>query len=254
MKNLHPCPLIIASLALLLAGCETRSISNSGYVSANPVYPFDVSDQPNRAFRGELSELDVLGVSPSKTISEADIHAALNDGAKVSLKRGDRLLLVQSGAQYPDDAMIQELKPYFELMPISGVPASPPARGTTMPAINQPLDMTLRLAAARAGAKTLLIYWGILESSAQANVGKSLSWVPIVGMVVPDESQDMRIRLKAAVIDVDSGHWEMLIPDAVENSALSAAVSRRHNDQEQVNLLKAEGYKRLVADLAKRLN
>jgi len=243
--------LALLVLALFLAGCETRSISNSGYVSTDPSFPYDVSDRPNPAYHGELSELDVLGISPNKQITEGDIHAALTDAAKISLKKGDKIVLVQSGAQYPDDGMVQQLKPYLDVMPVSGVPSTPPKPGTFEATQRQPIDLTLRLAAARAGARTLIVYWGILESSVEGNVGKTLSWVPIVGLVVPDQSEHMRIRLKAAIIDVDSGHWEMLTPDAVDNSGLSAQVARRHVDQKQVEELKDEGYKRLGIEIVK---
>lgn len=41
---------------------------------------------------------------------------------------------------------------------------------------------------------------------------KVVSWVPILGALVPDENQRMRIRLKVALIDVKSGKWEMFSP------------------------------------------
>jgi hypothetical protein len=69
-----------------------------------------------------------------------------------------------------------------------------------------------------------------------------LSWVPIVGSVVPDETQHMRIRLKVAVIDVRSGAWAMFVPAAFDDTSLSASLIRASSDQSQVAQLKAKGY------------
>jgi hypothetical protein len=249
-------PTLIAG-ALLLAGCESeRSISNSGYVGESGGWYGGGGVNPG--YRGELSEFDVLGISPNKPISEADIQSALKDTAKVTLKRGDTVVLVQSGAQFPDDGMMTELRPYFTLLPLSGVPANLPTRtvrsGNTTVDETPPLDLSLRLAAAQGGAHTLIVYWGILETSRADYATKSVSWVPVVGQFVPDESQQMRIRLKAVVIDVESGRWEMLTPDADTDNSASADINRRNSDQAQVDALKAQAYKRLAEELAKRLS
>ena len=61
----------IGLFALLLAGCQTRSISNAGYDS-------------DRNYRGELSELQVLGVDAQKAITASDIQAALAASASRS--------------------------------------------------------------------------------------------------------------------------------------------------------------------------
>jgi len=48
----------------------------------------------------------------------------------------------------------------------------------------------------------------------------------------------MRIRLKMAVIDVRSGHWEMFSPEAFDDASYSARVGRAGADQAQVWALK----------------
>ncbi len=72
---------------------------------------------------------------------------------------------------------------------------------------------------------------------------KVVSWIPVVGAVVPDEAQLMRIRLKLAVIDVRTGQWSMFAPEAFVDSTLSASLNRASSDQEQVQLLKEQAYK-----------
>jgi len=80
MKKLTFCLLILAGA--LLAGCHKsqRSISHSGYVQQRSYCGEEtrepVSD-PAFAYRGELSENDVLGIARSEFTSEADIRRAL---------------------------------------------------------------------------------------------------------------------------------------------------------------------------------
>jgi len=234
--------LLILVVALVSISCKTRSISNSDYGG-------------NWGYRGELSELEVLGVDVNKKISEEDIKAALNTKTKVSLKRGDRIVLVQSGAQFPDGPVLEELKPYYSVIPLSGVPTQDDRYRRHEDAdAKQPVDKSLRLAAAKAGAKTLIVYWGILETGREDHGTKTISWVPVIGRIIPDEKQKMRIRLKAAVIDVASGAWEFVIPEVYNDARTSARVNREESDQDQVTLLKAKAYKALASDLLKRFN
>lgn len=39
-----------------------------------------------------------------------------------------------------------------------------------------------------------------------------VSWIPFLGGLLPDETQRMRIRLKVAVVGVQTGQWEMFLP------------------------------------------
>ncbi len=234
--------LSILFVAIISIGCQTRSISNSDYGGT-------------WGYRGELSELEVLGVNANKKISEEDIKAALNTKTKVSLKRGDRIVLVQSGAQFPDGPVLEELKPYYSVIPLSGVPVRDDRyRRHEDAGAKQPVDKSLRLAAAKSGARTLIVYWGILETGREDHGTKTISWVPVIGRIIPDEKQKMRIRLKAAVIDVASGAWEFVIPEVYNDARTSARVNREESDQNQVTLLKAKAYKALASDLLKRFN
>ena len=234
--------LLILVVTLVSISCKTRSISNSDYGGT-------------WGYRGELSELEVLGVDANKQISEEDIRGALNTQTKVSLKRGDRIVLVQSGAQFPDGPVLEELKPYYSVIPLSGVPVrNDRYRRHEDTEAKQPIDKSLRLAAAKSGARTLIVYWGILETGREDHGTKTISWVPVIGRIIPDEKQKMRIRLKAAVIDVASGAWEFVIPEVYNDARTSARVNREESDQDQVTLLKAKAYKALASDLLKRFN
>ena len=241
----------LVGVLVVLFGCETRSISNSGYgAGRGAVNPF---------YRGELTEFDVLGIDLDKAVSEAEIGRELDRHQGVALRKGDTLLLLQSGAPIPDDPMALALGQYFTVTPFSGVPVSVPGP-THATSIGPSADArgsssyasTLRLAAARSGAATIVCYWGLLESGIESHVTKAISWVPIMGAVIPDQSQRMRIRLKVAVIDVRTGNWSMFAPEAYTDTALSAQVNRGASDQEQVALLKDEAYKATADQLVAR--
>ncbi|MBO65771.1 MAG: aminopeptidase [Actinobacteria bacterium] len=194
----------------------------------------------------------MLGVKADEPIAEADIQAALQSDPKVSLRRGDRVVVVQSGAQFPDEQLLEALEPLYSVVPLSGVPAEDRRYRDRPRPVKQPLDKSLRLAAAKAGAKTLIVYWGVLESGREEQDSKIISWVPVVGRMVPDEKQKMRIRLKAAVIDVATGAWEFVIPEAYDDAASSARINREQSDQGQVTRLKAKGYEALAKALTAR--
>src|SRR5262245_40594128 len=97
----------LSSVAMLLfAGCGTkRSISDSGYRepgSGCSFTPHANGSDPGFEYRGELSEFDVLGINRGTTTAEADIQAAVRSAKRVRLAPGSSILLIQSGAMFPD--------------------------------------------------------------------------------------------------------------------------------------------------------
>ncbi len=221
---------LIAAAGLLLASCETRSISNSGYGG-------------NSGYRGELSEFDVLGIEASANVTDAVIASALRDARAVQLSRADRVLLIQSGAEFPDAPMQEALGKFFAVGPFSGKPQAKKEAG-------QSYAKSLRLAAAMGGYAKIVCYWGVLESERVDQATKAVSWVPIAGAFIPDERENMRLRLKAAVVDVASGQWTMVQSNPVADTKLSASLARKNADQGLVARLKAQGYAELAHLLA----
>lgn len=226
-------------LVLTLSGCSTRSISNSGY-NSRAYYG------GNALYAGELSEFDVLGVRAGDMATDEEISAALaNASDRVALAKGDRILLIQSGAPFPDKEMLTGMEDNFSVTVFSGVPEKdkPEADGYAN---------ALRLAAAKAGIESIVVYWGVMESGEKNLATKTVSWLPVVGQVLPDESQYMRIRLKIAVVDVASGQWEIMVPESFDDTAISGRINRRASDQSQVALLKETAYARAVEELVLR--
>ena len=239
--------LILTVLACaLFAGCASeRSISNSSYRGNDQVSCFGprVNDSdPGFAYRGELSEFDVLGITRGEVASEQDIQRALDNAKAVSLNANSSVLLIQSGAMFPDAPMMDDLGKYFHVTPFSGVPTVSRRGGeiTTESRDPESFAQSLRLAAARGGNDVIVCYWGVLESEKQNLATKSVSWVPTVSWVLPDEKQHMRIRLKLALVDVRSGNWSVLSPEAFDDSRISTGLGRAAKDQKQVEILKAK--------------
>jgi hypothetical protein len=227
----------LAAVVIFSAGCATRSISNSGF-----------RDKGHRGsqfggYSGELSELDVIGVSADVAVTEADIQDAVRGPAGTKLSRGSNILLIQSGADFPDAPMLEAIGNRYSVASFSGRPGSHANTGSSF-------SKTLRLTAARGGYDKIVCYWGVLESERKDKLTSVISWVPIVGYVIPDEREHMRIRLKAAIIDVASGRWTFVNPPPASKSQLSTMLSREETDQDLVQKLKRKGYESLAQTLA----
>ncbi|HEX2855684.1 MAG TPA: hypothetical protein VHO24_20785 [Opitutaceae bacterium] len=227
---------LLATGLLFLTGCQTRSISDSGYDSGR-------YGSARFGYTGELSEFQVLGITAETTVSEAEIQTALQTRGGARLTRASKVLVIQSGADFPDAPMLEALNAQFTVAPFSG---RPPREEKA----NASYAKSIRLAAARGGYDKIFCYWGILESEKISQATKTVSWVPIVGFAIPDERQNMRLRLKAAVVDVASGQWSLVSPPPVSSSEFSSIVTRRNKDQSLVATLKLTGYQNLVRSLA----
>jgi len=236
-----PYTILVLAISTFL-GCSTRSISNSGYDHGG-YYQKD-----NPLYRGELTEFDVLGIDPASSISDEEITESLSKASKVSIKKGDSIMLIQSGAVFPDDPMQRELDKHFAIMPFSGIPLVDDRNNSSS---TKNYGKALRLAAAKGGNEIIVCYWGTLETAQKNLATRAVSWVPVAGWMVPDESQMMRIRLKFAIIDVATGSWTIFTPDPIDDKAISAMANRESSDQGQVALLKEKAYKEAVEKLVR---
>jgi hypothetical protein len=236
----------LGALLLALAGCESRSISNSGYQQP---YAYNANGG-NPFYQGELSAYDVLGGDARSGVSDGDIQRVLAAKQPMHLKNGAPVMLVQSGAVFADPEMIQAMGAHYQVSSFTGVPPrdDQPRAADQPPPV--PYSQLFRMAAAKGGFDTIVVYWGVLESATEDLPTKGVSWVPIIGGVIPDETQRMRIRLVAAIIDVRSGQWETVVPEPFEDTSISNAQIREASDQEQVQALKVKGYHALAEAIA----
>ena len=221
---------LVGALALV-AACSGRPISDPYGHSRNPDYV------------GELTELDVIGIDPAVPVSEAEIGAAAAEGGKAGLRDGDRVLLVQSGAATPDAGMVAALSEHYRVSPFSGLP---------QPKAGENTSRVLRLAAARGGNRAILCYWGTIEVGTEDMGSKTVSWLPIVGQIIPDETQLMRVSLRVILLDVASGRWEGVSVTSEQDRASSARFSRESSDVSQVDRMKAQAYRQLAQAIQER--
>ena len=262
----------------IFAGCAktTRSISQSGYGHGGNY---------GTPYARELDEFDVLGIDRSKSATEEDIQTAVRQSKRVQVASGSTIMLVQSGAMFPDAGMVTEMGKSFRVVPFTGLAEEPkktelvlqghttrnvaivsdsPNPVTVVPLSTIAKDRyqtpphamargeysrTLRLAAARAGASVVVCYWGILESGQQELATKTISWIPAVNWIVPDEKQHMRINVKVAVVDVATGSWSVFSAQPAEVKSITRNTRREATDQKLVEKLKLEAYAMAAKDL-----
>ena len=225
-----------------LFGCSTRSISNSDYTADSDR---GYGQRNNPFYKGELNELDVIGIDLKSPISEKEITEAAASKVNIAIHKGSSIMLIQSGAMIPDEEMVKGMEKYFNVSVFTGVPVADSNTGGGY-------SRALRLAAAKGGAQKLVVYWGLLETGREDLATKAVSWFPFIGGAVSDETQRMRIRMKVAVVDVRSGQWEMFSPEPFEDSSTSGRYSRASSDQAQVAVLKEKAYKATANDVVKR--
>ena len=223
---------------LALQGCGVRSISDSGYQAESQGRFRPAS---NSLYKGELTEFEVLGIASQQPVTQEEINRSLEERQELTLPNGSPIMLIQSGAIMPDDQMVRALESHHQIVTFSGIPTEPS---------NRNFAPALRLAAARGGCEKIMVYWGILETAQKDMSTKTVSWIPIVGGMIPDESQEMRIRLKVAIIDVKSGQWKTISPKPIQDTSASARYTRASSDQRQVATLKAQAYAELANNLA----
>ena len=145
----------------------------------------------------------------------------------------------------PEQEMTERMEKYFPVSVFTGVPEQGKKADASY-------SKALRLAAAKAGIDKILVYWGMLETETKDLATKNVSWVPIVGWAIPDQTQVIRIRLKVALVDVKSGQWEIFVPKVFEDTAYSASLNREQSDQQQVAQLKSKVYQAAVESIIAR--
>lgn len=226
---------LLSSVAavVILSACETTSISNVG---RNPFY------------RGEIAEADLLGIPAGGSVTDAAIRATLMGASRstVRLRKGEHILLIQSGSIQPDGALSQAFEHNVTVSPYSGLPQA--GEHKTHPA-ERPDPRVLRMAAARAGASKIVCVWGILESAHDSTGFDSITWLPVVGEFIPGKRTVTRLTLKAMVMDTATGSWRSYSTEPIADKRVTAAVTEDTQSSRQIDRMKREAY----AQLAQRM-
>ena len=229
------CALWIAGLTLL-AACGTNRDYRSADLTSERAYK-------KGKLSPQLKENEVLGLASSNQISDQDIERILDETRAFVLKEHSTLLLVQSGAHHPDGEMLNQISKHFSVIPNSGVPGD--LRSEDVGDISK----ALRLAAAHAGAETILVYWGNIEMKRDDLPTGIVSWVPVVDFMVPDEYQKVRLHLKVALINVRTGQWATFRTEALEEENLTTRYAREKAPNWPLHAIKTRAYEACVRKL-----
>ncbi len=227
MKHtIHSTVIATASVALLLCSCDSTPISATGYSSSNRY--------SHGSKTPELSEVDFIKLPGSS-------------GGASRPAPGSRVLLVQSGAAIPDPALTKEFGRYYHVVPFTGDRRE--LAGDSESSSPQVAE-TLRLAARRSGASHVICVWGRIESERQSHATKVVSWVPIVGQVVPDETLHSRINLKGGVLNAATGGWDAVGVNTEVDSRVTNSLNRGASRTAKTEQDKANGYEKLAKKIA----
>lgn len=226
-------PLLLSSVAavIILNACETTSISNTG--GSNPFY------------RGEISETDLLGIPAAGSITEEGIRTTLarSSHKSVRLHGGEHVLLIQSGSPQPDASLSAAFEKHVSISPYSGQPAEPGDWGARSKRLTA---SELRLAAARAGARKIVCVWGLVESAHAPTGLEAVSWVPVVGLFIPDKRTVSRMTLKGMVMDTATGAWHSYTSQPVACQRTTAGINEEYASVAQTDQMKADAYDKLA--------
>jgi hypothetical protein len=228
----------MALAAVILIGCAHKTDANfrrADFSSRRAL-------KSHYTHGGELSEADVIGIDRARTPTDEDIQKALEKSAAVELKTGDSVLVVQSGEPLPDSKMVAELSKHYRAIPFSGI------RSDWLNSNEKPKDAaehaarSLRFAAAQAGAQKILCYWGQLEIARHDLSTKTITWLPVVDVIVPDQKDRVRVHLKLALVDVKSGAWTIFRTEPLQTEAVTTGWSREHLETPEIRDLKHKSY------------
>ena len=232
---------IFAVSLVLLVGCAHES--STDYSRA------DFSSRKVKGFSpNELTEMDVVGVAAKRTPSDREIANALDRANGVQLKSGDKVLILQSGQPVPDARMVAEVNKHYRAIPFSGVRYDWARRTPESP--DDHYAKSLRMAAAQAGAQKILCYWGNLEIAKHDLSTKTITWLPVIDVIVPDQKDNVRVHLKVAVIDVRTGAWSFFRTEPVQAQVITTGWGREHLEIPEVRELQRKSYIVAVNTLA----
>jgi hypothetical protein len=233
-------PAVLAAISLI--GCaheNTTDYRRADYSSRKPLKSYHSGGN-------ELADNDVLGAASSKPTDE-DIRLALDRAVKVDLKRGEPVLALQSGEPVPDSRMVSEMNKYFRAIPYSGIRSDWISGDSSN---NPDYAKALRFAAAQAGAEKILCFWGTLEVAHHDLSTKTVTWLPVVDIFVPDQKENVRVYLKCALVEVRTGAWTVFRTEPQETRMVSTGWAREHVQSPEVLRLQQKSYETAVNSLA----
>lgn len=219
-----------AGLALALSACRSTSLS----------------DPSGRGHGHDLSLYELTGQAGGDNVTEAQIASARRAGGRTGSlpPRGAKVLLVQSGAHQPDDELISAYRPYCQPVIWDGrAPGGNEERKTSGGAVGR----KLRLVAAEQGCSHVIVIFGEIQSDSHALPTKAVTWVPVVGHIVPSERSGTRLVAQALILETGSGRYLTVAARTQQTSGVTTEEGAYGVDSRRSLRLKAKAYPDLAA-------
>jgi hypothetical protein len=198
-------------LATTLAGCHTSpNAENRHYDSRTNTISSSV----------ELSEKDILRHSLFGSKGAGTIRPALKDTSKYVYHQGSRMLVLQSGQESPDEALLAAFRKTYMPVPISGV------RITLEACLRiEPEDLNYDYNDLGTGSAPNSARWPVMrDRGTSGNTGGKLydairnvaidSGADTIVVVWTSTLDPKETAFRAAVINAYTGYWEVVSPDA----------------------------------------
>jgi hypothetical protein len=195
--------LLIAAVAL--ASCQNTSLS----------------DPNGSGHSSDLSLYELTGQSSNIEVTEADISAARRRGGSAgSLPvKGARVLLVQSGAHQPDGELVAAFRPYCEPVMWDGRGPATPQDGEKPTGAT--LSRRLRLAAAQQRCSHVIVVFGEIQSDSRSLPTRAVSWVPVVGGLVPSKHSGTRLLAQALIMETATSRYTLAAAAPQQTSVIT---------------------------------
>lgn len=259
--------LILLIGSLLLTGCsKSSSIDSRKTASTSPHKEISPVSQ--------LTDQDVFGNELTLDITEEDIQNAVEEAnGEFFIPMHSPLILVQSGTRAPDVIMQKEMQKYYRVSTFSGIPVTK-KKQSTQPAslakvadtntvedfpasknsvINANYMQALRYIAAKGRQKTIVVYWGEMESGKYNSTTKEMSWKKYSGEDVSDRS--LRYLIRFALVDVATGEWTTYSPVNIESTEVLFPRDKKGKadvTEQKIAALKQKTCQMVVEDLVNR--
>jgi hypothetical protein len=219
--------LLVLSVTLPLSSCLTTSLS----------------DPTGSGHHKDLNLYELTGERPQTQVSEKDIRAALGGRSGTLPRRGGKILLVQSGAQQPDEELTKAFGLVCQSVSWTGISQEKERSEKESPAeAAGAIGRRLRLVAAQQGCSHVIVVFGEIQSAYQTLATDSLvGWLPIVGDVVPGEHSGTRLFVQALVLETATPRYTVVTASPREESGLTTT---RGGDAAKVR--RSERMKKLI--------
>jgi hypothetical protein len=222
--------LLCAAVAMTITSCVTTSLS----------------DPNGRGHDHDLSLYELTGQAAAEGVTEGQIAATLSGGGRAGSlpRRGARVLLVQSGAHQPDEELLAAFRPWCQPVIWDGrAPEKDDGKRTAGGAVGR----RLRLTAAQQGCTHVIVVFGEIQSDSKSLPTSAVSWVPIVGNIIPSERSGTRLLAQALILETGRPRYSTVSARPQQATGITTDDGSYNINSKRAPKLKAKAYPELAA-------